>query len=141
MNGHCDLQLGAKGFFTIIFFNLEDRERIFEGGPYFLNSDGLYLRPWKERFNPDTKDLNIAPVWIRLYSLPTEFWDDQILADIENALGTFVKSLEQMKVGRYTIYARICIYLDLSKPIPKSIKLQWRDEEWIQALDYEQIPF
>jgi len=87
------------------------------------------------------EDLTIAPVWIRLYSLLIEFWDDQILVDIGNTLGTFVKSSEQMKVGRYTTYARICIYLDLSKPIPESIKLQWRDEKWIQALDYEQIPF
>jgi hypothetical protein len=36
--GHYDLQLGSKGFFTIILHNLEDRNRIFEGGPYFYNS-------------------------------------------------------------------------------------------------------
>ena len=50
--GNYDFQLGAKGFFTIIFFNEEDRTRIFENGPYFFNFAGLFLRPWKERFNP-----------------------------------------------------------------------------------------
>ena len=34
--GHYDLQLGAKGFFTIIFFNQEDWDRVLEGGPYFF---------------------------------------------------------------------------------------------------------
>ena len=68
--GHYDLQLGAKGFFIVIFFN-EDRTRIFESGPYFFNSAGLFLRPWKERFNPDKENLTIALVWIRMYSLPT----------------------------------------------------------------------
>ena len=41
--GHYDLQLGSKGFFTIIFFNQEDRDQILEGGPYFFFSAGLYL--------------------------------------------------------------------------------------------------
>jgi hypothetical protein len=27
-----DLHLGLKGFFTIVFMNLEDRDKIFEGG-------------------------------------------------------------------------------------------------------------
>jgi hypothetical protein len=44
--GHYDLQLGSKGFFTIILHNLEDRNRIFDGGPYFYNSAGLFLRFW-----------------------------------------------------------------------------------------------
>jgi len=71
--GHYDLQLGAKGFFTIIFFNLEDRTRVFKNGPYFFNSAGLFLRVWRERFSPDTEDLSIAPVWVHLFSLPTKF--------------------------------------------------------------------
>ena len=33
--GNYDLQLGAKGFFTIIFFNQEDPDRILEGGHIF----------------------------------------------------------------------------------------------------------
>ena len=60
--GHYHLQLGSKGFFTIIFFNQEDRDRILEGGPYLFFSIGLYLRPWKERFNLETKDMIVAPV-------------------------------------------------------------------------------
>ena len=128
--GHYDLQLGSKGFFTIIFFNQEDKDRILEGGPYFFFSAGLYLCPWKERFNPETEDLTVAPVWIRLFSLPGEYWDLDILRDIGNALGEFIKVSEQTKAQRYTSFARICVYLDLSKELPEAIKLSWEDEEW-----------
>ena len=41
--GGYELRLGAKGFFTVVFYNVEDKNRIFEGGPYFYNSTGLYL--------------------------------------------------------------------------------------------------
>jgi len=40
---HYDLQLGTKGFFTIILHNIEDRNRIFDRGPYFFNSTGLFF--------------------------------------------------------------------------------------------------
>jgi hypothetical protein len=41
--GEYDLHFISKGFFTIIFYNLEDKDRVFENGPYFFNSVGLYL--------------------------------------------------------------------------------------------------
>ena len=139
--GHYDLQLGSKGFFTIIFFNQEDRDRIMEGGPYFFFSAGLFLRPWKERFNPETEDMTVAPVWIRLFSLPGEYWDLETLRDIGNSLGEFIKVAEQTRLQRYTAFARICVYMDLSRELPEAISLNWEDEEWIQPLDYEQLPF
>jgi hypothetical protein len=71
--GHYELQLGSKGFLTIILHNLKDRNHIFDGGPYFYNSAGLFLRFWTEKFNPKREDFSHALVWIRLYSLPQEF--------------------------------------------------------------------
>ena len=120
---------------------MEDKGRVFEGGSYFYNSAGLYLTFWKERFNPDKVDLSIAPVWLRQYSLPCELWRPEILADIGNMLGVFVKVAEQTKQMRYVSYARICVYLDISKELPASIKLSWHDEDWIQDIDYKHIPF
>ena len=62
-----------------------------EGGPYFLFSARIYLRPWKERFNPKSKDLTVAMVWIHLVGLPSEYQDMDILRDIGNSVGEFVK--------------------------------------------------
>ena len=73
--GHYDLHLGSKGFFTISFISLEDRNWVFDGGPYFYYSIGLFLRPWKEKFCTEKEDMRITPVWIMLYSLPSEYWD------------------------------------------------------------------
>jgi len=68
-----ELQLSSKCFFTIIFYNLEDKDKIFEGGPYFYNLSGLYLCFWTDRFYPEKENFAYAPVWIHLYSLPREF--------------------------------------------------------------------
>lgn len=124
----------------VVFYNIEDKNRIF-GGPYFFNSAGLYLTFWKERFHPDKEDLSIALVWIRLYSLPCELWRLEILTDIGNAIGNFVKVAEQTKRMRFVSFVRICVYLDIFKELSSSIKLSWQVEEWEQEIDYEHIPF
>jgi len=139
--GQVTLLLGPKGFFTAIFSCLEDKSRIFEGGPYFFNSSGLFLRDWKPKFNPDTEDLSHAPVWIRMYSLPAEYWKEETLKDIGNSIGVFIKVAEETKKRRYTSYARICVQMHLTKALADSVSLFHDDFEWIQPLDYEHIPF
>eukprot|EP00253_Pinus_taeda_P006720 PITA_06720 len=98
--GQVTLQLGPKGFFTTIFHCMEDKAWIFEGGPYFFNSSGLYLTEWKPRFNPDKEDFSWAPVWIRMYSLPVEYWKEETLVDIGNKLGTFIKVAAETKTRK-----------------------------------------
>ena len=45
------------------------------------------------------------------------------MRDIGNALGEFIKVSEKTKVQRYTPFARICVYLDLSKELLEAINL------------------
>jgi hypothetical protein len=80
-------------------------------------------------------------VWLRLYSLPQEFWLEEVLAGIGNTIGVYVKSSEATKQQRYTSYARICVYLNIAKPLPGSIALEYQDEDWMQTIDYEHILF
>ena len=70
-----------------------------------------------------------------------EYWKEEILTNIGNTLGIFVKVSKQTKQMRYTSYARICLYLDIAKDLPDGIDLYWYDKEWFQAIDYEHIPF
>lgn len=139
--GHITLHLGPKGFFTAVFNCLEDRNRVFKGGPYFFNSVGLFLREWIEQFNLDKEDLSWVSVWIRLYSLPSEYWEEDSLKAIGKVLGDFVKVAEDTKTQRYTSYARICIYMDLKQPLPDTVSLFHEDVECIQLIDYEHFPF
>ena len=52
-----------------------------------------------------------------------------------------MKVAQKTKNQRYTSYACICIYIDISKDLLEAVSLNWEDEEWIQQIDYEQLPF
>ena len=112
-----------------------------DGGPYFFSAARLYLRGWVERFNPDKEDLSWAPVWINLYSLPVEYWEEASLQEIGNVLGEFIKVAEQTKIRGYTSYARICVYMNLNKALPNAVSLLHDDYKWVQLIDYEHVPF
>jgi hypothetical protein len=123
--GHYDLELVSNGFFTIILHNLEDINIFFERGPYFYNLKRLFLCFWTKKFIPEKEDFTHAPVWLRLYSLPQEFSLEETLAGIGNTIGIDVKASKATKQLRYIAYARICVYLNISKPLPGAITLDY----------------
>ena len=44
-------------------------------------------------------------------------------------------------MNKYTSYARICVYMHIAQAIPDAICLSREYSDWIQVLDYENIPF
>ena len=60
---------------------------------------------------------------------------------IGNIVGWYVKSSEARKKRKYTSYARICVYIDISKALSGLVTLEYQDEDWNQTIDYEHIMF
>jgi hypothetical protein len=58
--GDYELQLSSKGFFTVIFYNLEDKDMIFKGGTYLYSLTDLYLCFWTYHFYPEKENLAYA---------------------------------------------------------------------------------
>lgn len=94
-----NLYLLAKGFFTVIFEDLEDRKHILHNGPYFMNSVGLFVCHWEPCYNPEKEQFLVAPIWVCLYSLPQDLLEMDILESIDNSSGEFFKSQTSLGVG------------------------------------------
>eukprot|EP00253_Pinus_taeda_P008870 PITA_08870 len=139
--GSIDLHIGSKGFVTVVFTNIEDKGRVFEGVPYFYAATSLYMRPWMMNFVPECETFSLVPAWVRLYSLPLDYLQTESLATIGNKFSHFVKVFEATKRGKYTSFARICVEMDLSGALLDEIILEVFDEEWVRTVDYEHIPF
>jgi hypothetical protein len=50
VKGQIDLQLGSKGFFTTVFSELREKDKVFEEGPISLTHQVLHIILWTERF-------------------------------------------------------------------------------------------
>eukprot|EP00253_Pinus_taeda_P017483 PITA_17483 len=137
----CDIHLCSKGFFIVRFASAEARETIIRNGPWFWGTSGLFMTPWFPDFDPNTMTVTKVPVWVRLFNLPLHFWSEQVLEGIGNSIGKYIKAdLERIDERLYT-FARICVEVDLSKGLPDNIRLIYKQQNWLQTLDYENTAF
>ena len=65
-------------------------------------------------YNPDQEQFIAVPVWVRLFGLPMDFWDSDILEGIGDSLGSFVQISKTTRCGRYNSFARIYVYMNIS---------------------------
>ena len=136
-----EVTLLANNFFMVTFTCMADRNSVFEGGPYFYNQVGLFVKPWHAGFNPSEELPNRVPVWVRLPRFPIECCREDVLHMLASMLGKPVGPSTQTLGKRLMTFARICVELDLSRPLPDAIEMHAGSHSWVQQLDYETLPF
>ena len=82
-----------------------------------------------------------ALVWFHLYFLAQEFWLEEIIMGLGSTLGNYVTYFEATKQRKYTSYARMCVYMNISKALPDTFTLEYQDEEWAKTIVYGLGPF
>lgn len=82
--------------------------RCSRGGPWFVGEHFLAIKPWEPYFKASEVKLSSVAMWVRLPELPIEFYDVVVLRKIGNAIGS---------------YARLCVQVDLDKPLITSVRV------------------
>lgn len=139
--GEMEVTLLANNFFMVTFLCMADRNRVFEGGPYFYNQVGLFVKPWHTGFNPSEELPNRVPVWVRLPRFPIECCREDVLHMLASMLRKPVGPSSQTLGKKVMTFARICVELDLSRPLPDAVEMCAGSYSWVQQLDYETLPF
>ncbi|CAI0400769.1 unnamed protein product [Linum tenue] len=95
----------------------------------------ILARRWKSGFDPDEGDdvLTNLLVWVRLPKLPMDYFDPMILSDIGNSIARYVKMDAATRDASRGHFARICVEVDLTKPLIIKYKLERR----VRRLEYE----
>ncbi|XP_028082879.1 uncharacterized protein LOC114284182 [Camellia sinensis] len=104
-------------FYLIKFNEASDLNKVLSDGPWFVGSNFLSVRRWEPDFQPTKASLFTTIVWARLHSLPIEYYDHSILQKIRNTLGKLHKMDIHTVNGDRGRFARLCIQIDLAKPL------------------------
>ncbi|KAI9112343.1 hypothetical protein K1719_016866 [Acacia pycnantha] len=108
----------SNGYYIVSFSNKEDREYAFQEGPWMIEDHYLIVQRWRPNFNPWKADLqcNIA-AWIRLLDVPFEFYNVESLRRIGSMVGRMIKVDRSTSVYDKGGFARVCVEIDLKKPL------------------------
>ncbi|XP_070005030.1 uncharacterized protein [Nicotiana sylvestris] len=90
------------------------------------------MKAWSEDFNVQDEVLKTIPLWVRFPNLPINCWSMKALSKIGNILGNPVYADECITSSIRISYARMLIEMDITKPLPRSVKLQDPKERLIQ---------
>ncbi|CAH9085074.1 unnamed protein product [Cuscuta epithymum] len=94
---------------------------------------------WTPSFSGD-RDSPFAPVWVKLDGLPIHLHDLRALSCIASLLGRPIRIDEPTATFSRPSTARICIEIDISKPLPSNIWINNGDSGFYQSVLYENLP-
>lgn len=129
--GEMEVTLLANNFFMVTFIYLANRNRVFEGGPYFHNQVGLIIKPWHASFNPSEELSNWVPMWVQLPRFPVECCCEDVLHMLASMLGKSMGSSTQTIGKKVMNFAQICVEIDLSRPFLDDLDMCASSHSWV----------
>ncbi|WOL20225.1 hypothetical protein Cni_G29029 [Canna indica] len=139
LSANCIIIDLARGFFAFKFADEEDYWKVFTGGPWFIRGQALSLVPWRNNFQPLKETISKVPIWIQFPGLPYEYMYNEVLPQIAAVIGDPIKTDDFTAVGTRAKFARICVLLDIKKPIQQGIWIESKEGKFFQSVAYENL--
>lgn len=129
------VQTFVRGWFAMRFARADHTNWVLSSFWHFDHAPVLFKR-WTPLFDPETEQIGIGPVWIRLPGLPLHYWSEDVFQRIGNAIGTYMDHDRSYLQTGMMVYARILVNLDTRGGLVEAITIQWRDSVQKQPIDY-----
>ncbi|KAI8012902.1 Uncharacterized protein LOK49_LG05G00852 [Camellia lanceoleosa] len=110
------IDLGSN-YFLFKFSSQEDCAHVYSGGPWVILDHYLTVRKWEPDFKASEAFETTTAVWVRFPELPIEYFQEQVLYTIAKQLGRPLKIDLTTAMATRGKFARVCIELDLNKPL------------------------
>ncbi|GAA0162163.1 hypothetical protein LIER_18317 [Lithospermum erythrorhizon] len=111
----CKVMPYSKAWTIFRFKSLEDREKVFEGGPYMAWGKTLMLKKVEDdTMFGDDLFLDI-PMWVQFHNVPLCYWNPNGLGKITSKLGRPLYSDQVTSEYSKASYARILVEVDVTK--------------------------
>lgn len=112
------------GYYQVVFKNEEDYKFALFEGPWKVADHYLIMQHWRPLFLMTTQRMCRVAVWVRIPHLPIELYNEIFLRRIGMSLGVFLKSDRLTSFHSRGKFARICVELDLDKPLESHIVIR-----------------
>ncbi|KAL5739817.1 hypothetical protein ACOSQ2_028997 [Xanthoceras sorbifolium] len=101
-------------------------EYVLTGGPWMITNHCLVIQRWRPNFVPGKEPILAMSVWLRFTKLPMEWIDADFLWRLGELLGKMCRVDPITDVQSRGRYARMCIEIDITKPLRSSLKVDGR---------------
>ncbi|CAN1726174.1 hypothetical protein LINPERHAP1_LOCUS397 [Linum perenne] len=115
-SGYIQVTDAANSFYLVRFSDPDDYQRAAFKGPWKIYDYYISVACWTPQFNEE-EPLQKILTWVRLPRLPIHFFNELAVTRIGNHIGRTVRLDLATSEGARARYARVCIEVDISKPL------------------------
>ncbi|KAM7501096.1 hypothetical protein LguiA_025510 [Lonicera macranthoides] len=130
----------GKGYYCLRFSDAADQHIAWTGGQKHLKPGTIKLSPWVPDFVPEKLKQTNAQVWVRLHSIPWEYWDEPLLLSIGRTIGIPLIVDPASLRREFCMYARILIDVDLQHPLPSRVLVEREGFSFEVNVSFEKLP-
>lgn len=87
LEGEIDFIDLGLGYYIVKFSVQSDMIKVLTGGPWKILGHYIMVQRWKPNFKPSCATFGVTAIWIRLPELPIEYFNEEILMLIGQAIG------------------------------------------------------
>lgn len=110
--------------FSFVFFHILDMQKVLDAGPWTFEQSLLVYQKLERNEDPHGVNLEKSDIWVQVYDLPKGLVFENVLMNIGNFVGKFVKSDSANFNGGWRMFVRIRVTLDLNKPLKSRMKIK-----------------
>ncbi|KAL2251644.1 UNVERIFIED_CONTAM: hypothetical protein Sindi_2286700 [Sesamum indicum] len=146
---HLLARLGIQGAFTVSMINSKhtlislssesDYSRLWLRRIWFLQGFPMRIFKWTPTFTP-TQESSVVPIWVCFPELPAHLFGKEALFSVASMVGSPLQidalTLNKSKLSQ----ARVCVEIDLLKPIIEEFDLHINGVTIVQKVVYEYLP-
>ncbi|XP_019160886.1 PREDICTED: uncharacterized protein LOC109157434 [Ipomoea nil] len=119
--------------YIVRFESLRDYEFAKFEGPWSILDHYVIVQEWVPDFSPRNNKTEKLLAWVRFPDLPVEYFEERFLRKIARKIGRPIKIDSTTSLISKGSFARVCVELDISKPLLSKFTLQ--EEVW--PVEYE----
>ncbi|KAK3229882.1 hypothetical protein Dsin_001763 [Dipteronia sinensis] len=109
-----------KGFFFFKFLDDEACSNVLESGLLLFAGRMVILKKWHPRLILTKETYSKIPVWVKLFNIPHELWNEEGLSHIASAVEKPLYADSLTESMKRISYARVCIEIDAT------FEYQWK---------------
>ncbi|XP_057432320.1 uncharacterized protein LOC130725081 [Lotus japonicus] len=133
LSGDFELLDVGNRFFMVKFDMVEDRNKVIGGGSWMIFDHYLAVATWSPEFISPAARVKKTLAWIRIPGLNVVFYDESFLMYVAQVIGKPIRVDINTLRGDRGRFARICVELDLTKPVYGKIMI----EDFWYNIEYE----
>lgn len=120
----------ANGFVFFMFDTIDSSTAVLEDSPWFIGGHFIVLKKWHSMMKLSKDQLDKIPIWVKLFNVPLEYWDDDGLSGIASAIGEPLYMDRLTDYGDRVSFAKVCVEIGIDSILPTDFLINVR----VQAL-------